>query len=41
MSALEQKYGVSFSQKFNVADLQISIIKEGSAIDVCPYLKFK
>ncbi|MFK7033448.1 hypothetical protein [Flavobacterium oreochromis] len=41
MNALEQQYRVPFSDKFNVADLQISIIKEGSAIDVSPLLKLK
>lgn len=41
MNVLEAKYNMSFTQKFNVSDLQISIIRKNSPLDVSPYLKLK
>lgn len=37
----KQAIGQEFTQKYGVESIQISIIKEGSSIDVSPYLKLK
>ena len=40
-SKFELSFGQTFSSKFGVSNIQISIIKEGSSIDVSPFLKLK
>lgn len=37
----EESFGQSFQSKLGVPSIQISIVKEGSSIDVSPFLKLK
>ena len=37
----EGSFGQSFQSKFGVPSIQISIVKEGSSIDVSPFLKLR
>jgi hypothetical protein len=37
----QTSFGQSFQSKLGVSSIQISIVKEGSSIDVSPYLKLK
>lgn len=41
MDKLEQHYGKSFTDHFGIKDMQLSIIKEGSPLDVSPYILLK
>lgn len=41
MREIESKFATTFTDKYHVSDLQITIIKSGAAIDVSPYLIIK